>query len=63
MAFFEARLSLAGEAQDSAYQRAQIKTYQTLGSLFGDTIKTLRPPKAARTKAKAKAESPVNEAS
>jgi hypothetical protein len=47
MAFFEARLSLAGEAPDTAYQRAQIKTYQTLGLLFGDTLETLRPGKAA----------------
>jgi hypothetical protein len=63
MAFFEARLSLAGEAPDTAYQRAQIKTYQTLGSLFGDTIKTLRPPKAPRADTKARAEPPVTEAS
>ncbi len=42
-AFFEARLSLAGEAPDTAYQRAQIKTYQTLGALIGETIDTLRP--------------------
>ena len=43
MAFFEARLSLAGEAPDTLYQLAQIKTYQTLGALLGDTLKTLRP--------------------
>lgn len=42
MAFFEARLSLAGEADDTVYQRAQIKTYQTLGRLLGETLKTLR---------------------
>lgn len=47
MAFFEARLSLAGEAPDTVYQRAQIKTYQTLGALIGDTIITLRPDPAA----------------
>lgn len=43
MAFFEARLSLAGEAPDTAYQRAQIKTYRTLGVLLGETLSTLRP--------------------
>jgi len=47
MAFFEARLSLAGEAPDTVYQRAQIKTYQTLGTLIGDTIIHLRPESAA----------------
>lgn len=55
MAFFEARLSLAGEAPDTVYQLAQIKTYQTLGILLGDTLNTLRPPKsrqAASTPAK-----------
>jgi len=43
MAFFEARLSLAGEDPDTLYQRAQIKTYQTLGILLGDTLKRLKP--------------------
>ena len=43
MAFFEARLSLAGDAPDTRYQLAQIKTYQTLGVLVGDTLKTLKP--------------------
>jgi len=43
MAFFEARLSLAGDAPDTSYQLAQIKTYQTLGLLVGDTLKTLKP--------------------
>jgi hypothetical protein len=43
MAFFEARLSLAGDTPDTSYQLAQIKTYQTLGLLVGDTLKTLKP--------------------
>ena len=43
LAFFAARLSLAGEAPDTAYQRAQIKTYQTLGAQIGETIDKLRP--------------------
>ncbi len=47
MAFFEARISLAGEAPDTVYQRAQIKTYQTLGSLIGATIDRLRPQAGA----------------
>lgn len=45
MAFFEARLSLAGEAPDTLYQLAQIKTYQTLELLISDTLKTLKPPR------------------
>jgi len=47
LAFFEARLSLAGEAPDTAYQRAQVKTYQTLGALIGETIDKLRPRRRA----------------
>ena len=27
---------------DTVYQQAQIKTYQTLGRLLGETLKTLR---------------------
>ena len=47
VAFFEARLSLAGESPDTFYQIAQIKTYQTLGKLIGDTLKTIKPVKPA----------------
>ena len=47
MAFFEARLTLAGEAPDTAYQRAQIKTYQTLNALIGKTLKGLKPQREA----------------
>ena len=46
MAFFEARLSLAAGAPDTVYQRAQIKTYRTLGTLIGQTLQTLRTGKA-----------------
>jgi hypothetical protein len=49
MAFFEARLSLAGDTPDTLYQLAQIKTYQTLGILLGDTLETLRPKRPAGT--------------
>lgn len=49
LAFFEARLSLAGDAPDTAYQRAQIKTYRTLGRLIGQTLNRLRPPRKAPT--------------
>ena len=45
MAFFEARLSLAGETPDTKYQQAQIKAYRTLGALMGDTLKTLKKPR------------------
>ena len=43
IAFFEARLSLAGDDPDTLYQRAQIKTYETLGILLGDTLERLKP--------------------
>lgn len=43
IAFFEARLSLAEHSPDSSYQRAQVKTYQTLGELLGKTLQALRP--------------------
>lgn len=46
IAFFEARLSLAGEHPDTFYQQAQIKTYQTLGLLLGHQLNALRPPAA-----------------
>ena len=45
IAFFEARLSLAGDARDTTYQRAQVKTYRTLGRLLGQTLDRLRPPR------------------
>lgn len=46
MAFFEARLSLADHAADTAYQRAQVKAYETLGQLLGSTLSTLRNKQA-----------------
>jgi hypothetical protein len=42
LAFFEARLSLAGDTPATAYQRAQIKTYKTLGILLGSTLKKMK---------------------
>ena len=44
MAFFEARLSLAEHAHDTSYQRAQVKAYQTLEQLIGNTLARLRTP-------------------
>ena len=52
MAFFEARLCLAAEEPDTVYQRAQIKTYQTLGMLLGDTLERLKPKRSAARPAK-----------
>lgn len=43
MAFFEARLSLAGEHPDTSYQAAQIKTYKTLGRLLANRLQAIRP--------------------
>lgn len=42
VAFFDARLSLAGEHPDSAYQKAQKKTYEMLGQVMSGTLETLR---------------------
>lgn len=47
MAFFEARLSLADQAPDTAYQRAQVKAYTTLGKLVGDALSGLRTTRRA----------------
>jgi hypothetical protein len=58
MAFFEARLSLAGNAPDTLYQLAQIKTYQTLGLLIGDTLNTLRPKRRSAEAKHKPAQSP-----
>lgn len=47
VAYFDARLSLAGEQQDTAYQKAQKKTYETLGKVMSGTLDKLRSkPKA-----------------
>ncbi len=45
VAFFDARLSLASSVPDSVYQRAQVKTYETLGRLMGGTLEKLRKRK------------------
>ena len=42
VAFFDARLSLASKQPDTAYQQAQKKTYEILGSVMGNTLKKLR---------------------
>jgi hypothetical protein len=46
LAFFEARLSFAGEAADTVYQRAQIKAYRALGTQLGATLESIRKPRA-----------------
>ena len=51
MAFFEARLSLAGQSPNTVYQIAQIKTYQTLGKLVGETLKSVKPVRSKSAKA------------
>ena len=42
VAFFDARLSFAAEEPETAYQKAQKKTYQTLGSVMSDTLEKLK---------------------
>ena len=42
VAYFDARLSLAGDSQDTAYQKAQKKTYETLGKVMSGTLEKLR---------------------
>lgn len=51
IAFFEARLSLAGESPETVYQLAQIKTYQTLCQILGQTLATLKPKKRQKKRA------------
>ena len=47
VAYFDARISLAGEHPDTAYQKAQKKTYETLGKVMSGDLETLRrKPKA-----------------
>jgi len=42
VAFFDARLSLACKQRDTAYQRAQTKTYEILGHVMSGTLQKLR---------------------
>lgn len=42
MAFFDARLSFAGNGPHSAYQKAQIKAYLALGEHIGAELNDLR---------------------
>lgn len=42
VAFFDARLSLSGRESPTAYQKAQQKTYATLGKALNGTLKKLR---------------------
>lgn len=42
VAFFNARVSLAGERQGTSYQVAQKKTYELLGQVMAGTLETLR---------------------
>jgi hypothetical protein len=50
MAFFEARLSFAGASPDTSYQRAQIKTYETLGLLLAGRLKAIESTVADKDK-------------
>lgn len=42
VAYFDARLSLAAKLPETAYQKAQIRTYETLGQLISGTLENLR---------------------
>lgn len=42
MAFFDARLSLAGDRQETVYQEAQKKTYRLLGEVLSKDLEALR---------------------
>ena len=44
IAYFNARISLVGNAPKTAYQLAQIKTYDTLGKLLSTALKNLKGP-------------------
>jgi len=42
VAFFDARISLAGDYQDTVYQKAQKKIYETLGEVVSSDLEKLR---------------------
>jgi len=42
VAYFGARLSLAANQQDTSYQKAQKKAYETLGEVMSGTLDKLR---------------------
>lgn len=45
LAFFEARLSLANDAPDTAYQRAQTRAYRALGVHLNQALSQIRATK------------------
>lgn len=47
LAFFEARLALAGVAPDTSYHRAQIKAFTVLGEQLGRRLPKPRPKSEA----------------
>lgn len=45
VAYFDARITFAGEHPGTSYQLAQKKAYQALGEVMTDTLRTLRGSK------------------
>jgi hypothetical protein len=45
VAYFDARLSLAGKLPDTVYQKAQKRTYEMLGQMMSSTLAELRAKK------------------
>ena len=50
VAYFDARLTLIGRCPDTAYKRAQIKTYETLSHSLADTLKSLKQTRVRKRK-------------
>jgi len=42
VAYFDARLSFVGSRPETVYQRAQIRTYEALARILGDTLSALK---------------------
>ncbi len=48
VAYFDARLTLIGRSPDTAYKRAQIRTYQTLSKSLSGTLRSLKRKRTPR---------------
>lgn len=50
VAYFDARLTLIGRCPDTAYRRAQIKTYETLSQSLAATLHALKKKQGRQRK-------------
>lgn len=50
VAYFDARLTLIGRCPDTAYKRAQIRTYETLSQSLAGTLHSLKKKRVRQRK-------------